>query len=360
MMGPRYECDIRARRRLVLEKTGLNGVDYLEVVDKGPGDEERQRVLKVFFLKEDHVAGLKEENIRITGGERIREIAVRDVSTSAGSRSCLIVRLHRPGDFSTYRLSLVDAYDPLHSPNGFDPILSGIDFSFKVGCAGWFDAPDRAESAPAPGAPPPIDYLSKDFASFRGLMLDRMAAVLPDWKERNVADVGVAIVEVLAYAADYLSYYQDAAGAEAYLGTARKRISVKRHARLLDYRLHEGCNARCRVCVEVDRDYSPRGPDNAPVLPRGAMLLTRVEGEDPVVYSDRLPEILRRGPLVFETMHPVDELKKSRNWIPFYTWGEASCHLPKGATRAALAGDNEALGLKRGDVLIFEEMIDWR
>ncbi len=58
-----------------------------------------------------------------------------------------------------------------------------------------------------------------------GLMLDRLAEMLPDWNERNPADLGIALVELMAYAADHLSYYQDAVATEAYLGTARKRVS---------------------------------------------------------------------------------------------------------------------------------------
>ena len=44
------------------------------------------------------------------------------------------------------------------------------------------------------------------------------------------SDLQVALVELMAYAGDRLSYYQDAVATEAYLGTARKRISVRRHA----------------------------------------------------------------------------------------------------------------------------------
>ena len=58
---------------------------------------------------------------------------------------------------------------------------------------------------------------------------------MPDWQERHVPDLGIALVEVLAYVGDYLSYYQDAVATEAYLDTARRRISVRRHARLVDY-----------------------------------------------------------------------------------------------------------------------------
>ena len=43
---------------------------------------------------------------------------------------------------------------------------------------------------------------------------------------------------------------------EAYLATARRRISVRRHARLVDYRMHEGCNARAWVHARVSTDLT--------------------------------------------------------------------------------------------------------
>ena len=55
--------------------------------------------------------------------------------------------------------------------------------------------------------------------------------------------MGVTLVELLAYVADELSYRQDAVATEAYLDTARSRVSLRRHARLVDYRMHDGCNA---------------------------------------------------------------------------------------------------------------------
>ena len=85
-------------------------------------------------------------------------------------------------------------------------------------------------------------------------MLDRLNLLAPGWSERSAADVGVALVELLAYAADNLSYRQDAIANEAYLATAHKRVSVRRHARLVDYALHDGCNARAWVHVKVAAD----------------------------------------------------------------------------------------------------------
>ena len=80
-------------------------------------------------------------------------------------------------------------------------------------------------------------------------MLDRLALMMPGLERAPRARSLVTLVELLAYEGDRLSYLQDAVATEAYLRTARRRISVRRHARLVDYRLHEGCNARALVFV---------------------------------------------------------------------------------------------------------------
>lgn len=142
---------------------------------------------------------------------------------------------------------------------------------------------------------PLIDYLAKDYASFRSQMLDALAERVPAWKQGPAADLGVAVVEILAYAADYLSYFQDAVATEAYLETARRRISLRRHARLLDYRISEGTNARVWVAAEV---FAPV------ILPRGTRLLTRAGNLPPVLRpdSEELRLALTGGAEVFETM----------------------------------------------------------
>ncbi len=78
---------------------------------------------------------------------------------------------------------------------------------------------------------------------------------MPGWTETHLPDIGVMLVDLLAYVGDQLSYYQDAVATEAYLGTARQRISLRRHARLVDYRVHEGCNARAWVTIAAAADY---------------------------------------------------------------------------------------------------------
>lgn len=353
----RYFCSNEHRRKLVVDdnKLKLNGIDYLEVEDKPDTPvEQRQCTLYVHFIKNiqdnKQKSTLTRENIRIDGGERIRDISISNDPSI--DDNVLVVQVNKPGDFSTYTLRLVEkgAHDN-QPPTGFDPILSAIEFSFKVNCPGDFDCKQGRICLPEKLQEPLIDYIAKDYASFRRLMLDRLSMIMPDWSERNPADLGIVLVDILAYAADYLSYYQDAVTTETYLGTARKRVSVRRHARLLDYLMHDGCNARAWVQVQVN--------ENNVVLKEGTPMLTHISGYGKCIKRELYETAFEQRPIVFETMHKII-LFKGHNEIHFYTWGDEQCCLPKGATKAWLCdNDNQEyrLRLRPGDIVIFEERV---
>jgi hypothetical protein len=396
-------CNDDQRRDAVRHKTGMNGLDYLDV---GPG----QLTLTAFFLgkapsqllrgEDEDPAAYKQRlrrSVRIEGGRRVRGINVVDVDIRQARDSRtgkvdpltddrMVVRVDKYGDFSTYTLRLVGV-------ENIDPFYDHLDFTFKVDC------PSDLDCAPADTCPPPalvqpeINYLAKDYGSFRQLILDRLALIMPDWKERHVPDIGIALVELLAYVGDHLSYYQDAVATEAYLDTARQRISVRRHARLVDYHMTEGCNARAWVCVETDTDHALPSKVyfitayNAALAPRGAVLT-----------DDALRQVPADRYEVFEPMTTdAIQLYAAHSEICFYTWGQRECCLPRGATSATLKevctlapppsvpspsgrrksskGQNypapgsqqsqqqnypppeRHLNLQRGDVLIFEEVI---
>ncbi|MBI2207274.1 MAG: putative baseplate assembly protein [Candidatus Rokubacteria bacterium] len=345
-----YACCDHPRRTVVAKPSvPLNGIDYLEVRDDAALPvTERQRTLFVHFLKPLAPPALGRGNVSIEGGERIREILVMDTVPGTPS-NVLTVTVDRPGDFSTYTLRLHRADDTDTPPAGFDPVLSAIDFSFKVDCASDLDCQSTPVCPPETLVAPDIDYLAKDYGSFRRLMLDRLALLVPDWRDRNPADVGIALVELLAYVADHLSYQQDAIATEAYLDTARRRVSVRRHARLLDYAMHDGCNARAWVHVEV------RGADPV-VLPEGTPILTRLVGRPGRIAdsAEDYAQALQAGPAVFETIGD-ETLHAAHNRMPLYAWGDHRCCLPTGATRATLEGHFPAL--REGDVLVFEEVL---
>jgi hypothetical protein len=353
----RYLCCDERRRNQVLA-SALNGIDFLEVLDlPSMPTAQRQKTLHVHFLKALAAGAIKTENVSLEGGERIREIGVTSaqrLGATGDDAQVLVVHLDDRGDFSPYAFVLTaTAASPL---DWLDPILSSVSFSFKVDCESDFDcAPRRV--CPDDSTPPlEIDYLAKDYASFRRLVLDRLATTAPGWKERNPADVGVTLVELLAYLGDRLSYQQDAVATEAYLFTARRRVSVRRHVRLVDYFMHEGCNARVFLAFRVATD--------GVLLPKGTPALTWVKDTPSRLPPDSplLQRALQQGAETFETMHDAT-LYTAHNRISFYEWGDSECCLPRGATRATLSGHLPSLRGSddgrndAGDVLIFEEIV---
>ncbi len=353
-MPAQYRCKSEGRRTVVRmlgqgsppAPPRLNGIDFLEVAPD-------QVTLHVHFIHDlaelptsPPSPALDQENVLIEGGVRIKNVRV-DSATAAGNE--LTVTVNGAGDFSTYTLRLVQSPFNLEPPPGFDPQLSEIEFSFKVDCPSEFDCAPTVECPAENLAEPDINYLAKDFASFRRLMLDRLNVIMPDWRERNPADTLVALIELLAYAGDHLSYYQDAVATEAYLGTARRRVSIRRHARLLDYFMHDGCNARAWVHLEVEANGNSDGLNLLP----GTVLLAGLP-ETPTLHPDQLSGVLQEELLVFETLHSLT-LNSAHNRIRFHTWSDAECCLPRGSTRATLR-DEAGLLLQVGDVLIFEEV----
>ncbi|MGH3508187.1 MAG: putative baseplate assembly protein [Nocardioidaceae bacterium] len=324
-----YTCAEDLRPEAVRDASTVNGIDYLEVLAG-------QTTLEVHFLhplpgQADAVPTggtvLDHTHVRIEGGDRVRGIRVVSLSTSA---DILTITVSGPGDFSTYCLRLVDPVSG-ETPTGFDPRLSAVDFSFKAGCPIRFDCLPSDASPAAVDTSQVRDYLAKDYDSFRQLMLDRLATTLPDWTERNPADLQVALVELLAFAADRLSYEQDAVATEAYLRTARRRVSVRRHARLLGYRMHEGSAARAFVQIQVTSDR---------FVEAGRQFLT---GDHDDAET-----------LVFESLHDLTATA-DHNEIDLYTWTDDECVLPTGATRATLSGAT-SLTFVPGDLLLFEEI----
>jgi len=357
----KYYCCDQLRLEVVKLNGTLNGLEYLEVHDSGlPGDSTRQLTLFVKFLRAVP-ASLGKDNFRIEGGERIKSVGIEWIAIANALpmgeppslvdgftplNEFLVIRTKIYGDFSLYTLRLVSGSGSDVPPAGFDPRLSEIQFSFKVQCASDFDCASTTPCPTPPAINPHLDYLAKDYASFRRLMLDRISVLMPEWRGRNAADTGVTVVELLAYVGDQLSYQQDAVATEAYIGTARKRTSLRRHARLVDYVVHEGCNARVWARLFVN--------DNGVLMIHGTPLLTRVPGTpDRIAPSgDQLRDALTSGALVFETVEDT-LLYQGHERISLYTWGERECCLPKGATRATLSGHYPSL--KAGDVLVFAE-----
>ncbi len=389
----RYTCCDEQRRNAVNKHPTLNGIDYLEVLNlDAPSNSPRQCTLLLHCLKPvptklsdpgvpggELVLALTLENVHLSGGERVRDVQIEWIAiaakppeeqTNEAERAfftalpkadhILLVRTNSRGDYSPYQLRLQRSKSDQRAPEEFDPQLAEVTFSFKVECPSDFDCKPQQVCAKPVTVAPDINYLAKDYASFRRLMLDRLTQLLPDWRARTPADLGVALVELLAYAGDHLSYWQDAVATEAYLNTARRRTSLRRHALLVDYALHEGSNARVWVQLKLAAD-TPQDISLA-----GLRFLSRVPGLPSRISADSSAyrDAFAAQPVVFEPLHPEGKLQladtttvtlyPAHDTMYFYTWGDSLCCLPKGATSATLSGHFD--NLQTGAVLIFEEV----
>ena len=122
-------------------------------------------------------------------GHRRRIRASRAASASRASRSSTSIRVAEPstptddvlvarrtsrGDFSTYTLRLRRRRE--HRP-ALRP--SRRRSRFKVDCPSDLDCAAGVRAASRPSRRARIDYLAKDYASFRQLILDRLALLMP-------------------------------------------------------------------------------------------------------------------------------------------------------------------------------------
>jgi hypothetical protein len=357
-------CD-DALRRVQIEKDPLiNGIDYIEVVTSPAADNER--VLQVYFIAKDPANVVGQANlvllmnklatapqeIAISGGVRIQNIQVLGVSFVSDH---IEVRVNEPGDFSDYTLTITDP--------AVDIFYSQVQFNFKAGCPTHFDCRAAVICPPVIFKQPDIDYMAKDYASFRRALLDLIPKLKPSWTERHEADIGIALIELLAYVGDQISYYQDAVSNELYLGTARQRISVRRLTRLVDYQMNEGASARAFIHFQLQSGTTGSIPAGTQVL---AKISVPIHGKlppfGPVFSAAEADAACNATKTIFETMTAAD-FSDQLNAIPIYTWGNAQCCLPRGITSVYLRGDLSASAglepwrLHPGDFLLFEEIV---
>jgi hypothetical protein len=337
-------CKDKQRSELILQTPGVNGLDYLEVLGApGCGNQ-----LALTFLKDARALALMPANISLTGDTVLQVTNI--LPATAEDPLTVTVQLDGTGDFSPYTLTLVVSATNSDPPPGIDSQLNTATFSFKAGCPTPVDCRTSQCCPSTLAAPPDIHYLARDYDGFRQAMLDRIAVLVPSWTERHEADPGITLVETLAYAADRISYLQDAVNTEAYIGTARSRISLRRHARLVDYQVSEGANARAWICLAANLP-------NITVL-AGTPFYPLAPGIGPSIDPNENPyaaSILEGGPgPVFESMEALT-LYPEQNQMDFYTWGDGECCLPAGTIQATLTGAFSSLAA--GQVLIFEEMV---
>lgn len=319
--------DLQAReaRAAELEAKGLNGFGFV-LVELPEGAEPPEARLEVHFLNANGLpeilaSGEEPSSLfPVTGGHRIRagrmpgEVHVAEIQ-AGGAPEVLRLTVRPVGDYSTYSLGVGP------SVAGFDPVFDTLPFRFRPGCFTNDCAPEWTP-APPPVAEAPIDYLAKDYDTFRHLLMSWLERKVPGWEPSSEADLSQMLLSLFAAAGDELSDYQDRVMNEAYLATARRRVSLARHARLMDYHVHQGNQASTWMALELQpgTEIQP-GPQPAG-QPRALEVWAGREEED-------------AGAVVFRGRWPA--LHHRLNSLPLHTWSGARPGLEAGATSADLA-----------------------
>jgi hypothetical protein len=309
------------RRSRLLTDHSVLGIDYLYV------DTATQTALDVHFMSPPSAAQqarITADLVSITAplGDAA-PVAVTSVEFPAVSGD-VFLRVHTAiaGTFTRYVLRLADPSTP---PQLFDPYFASVEFSFKAGCYSDIDCDHSAHTCAAEATVDfPVDYQARDFWSLRTALLDFASQRYPRWADRLEADAAVMLAEAMAALGDELSYYQDRLAREAYLETATQRRSIRRHARLVDYRIHDGLGATTWIDITAS---------SAASIVAGTTLWAMRDGTR-VDYS------VGRGldEIITETAYSIDPSRNATNLIP-YQWDSGDLCLPAGSTEMWLTGD---------------------
>lgn len=239
------------RLQELLDQDQVTGIDYVFV-------HPNQQTLDVYFLRDPLtlstplVGDVNEEQLLIykafDNGTLSQDIPLTGFSWEViDGQQVLRLETEYPGDFTLYKLQIDD--------DRIDPFYNDIIFSFKANCPSDLDCePPKHECPPEEQVDFPINYLARDFWSFRRALLDFVSQRYPDWNDRLEADAGIMLAEVMSGLADEMAYYQDRVGREAYLETATQRRSLQHHARLIDYDIHHGLGASTWLDITVKTD----------------------------------------------------------------------------------------------------------
>ena len=195
-----------------------------------------------------------------------------------------------------------------------------------------------------------ISYRVATYPDFRASLLAELTNAdrpqLAKLGTRDADDFTIALLDAWAVASDVLTFYSERLAQEAYLRTARERISLQELGRLIGYRLRPGVAAQTPLAFALEPPpavpaAASRDPGSAPpVTPESVTL-------EPGLRVQSIPGPGEQ-PQTFET---VEEIEARPEWNAMPASTTVTFVPGMGDTHAYLAGSG--LNLKPGDALLF-------
>ena len=133
-----------------------------------------------------------------------------------------------------------------------------------------------------------INYLSKDFNSIKADLIDYVRRHFPnDWRDFNDASGGMALLELMAYVGDILSFNIDRQVNESYINRAVETKNIVSLAQNFGYTPKNTIPAVVNLAVSADMTASTSG-ETLFVLRKGATVVTNFE---PMVSFETLNDV---------------------------------------------------------------------
>ena len=137
--------------------------------------------------------------------------------------------------------------------------------------------PDYQSTRQSAKQSPNISYLSKDFDSIKSDLIDYLQRYFPDdYRDFNDASGGMAIVELLAYIGDTMSFYIDRQVNEGFLDRALEEKNIFSLAQNLGYKPKFASPAIAELSVSATFDDSTSGASLF-VLKKGSKVVSNFE-----------------------------------------------------------------------------------
>jgi len=115
---------------------------------------------------------------------------------------------------------------------------------------------------------PAIDYTARDFLTIKEALKTYLQAKFPTtWKDFYESGMGIALVDLIAYSHDVLSFFTDYTANEVFLPTARDRLSILLLGRLVGYQLRTPTSASVVCSMSIASTYT-----EAIIIPAGTTL----------------------------------------------------------------------------------------
>lgn len=132
-----------------------------------------------------------------------------------------------------------------------------------------------------------IDYTSRDYESFRQLMVSQLSVLMPEYTDHSETDAGIVILELLAKGLDVISYYLDAIANETLLPTCLRLSSAETWCNILSY------VPRYASPSMVKQVFVLTAPQGEPtVIPAGTQVKTKSTSDEREVIFETADDVI--------------------------------------------------------------------